>query len=383
MSLRTFILFFVLFLPVSVFASDTFLPFSVDRTLVVASSSPGNVYLAGASVVHTGAVGGDLLSIGGSVLSTGAVKKDALLIGGSLHSQGTVAGDFRALGGSINSEGFIGGDFIVGGLSVAVPGRIAGDVFIIGADIALSGGADGPVTIYGNKVALTGAFKNDVHVVATTRVTLGEDVEINGTLTYTAPEEAVVPESALVGQVVYTSASYLPDVGTSRVLAGVSIALFILIRILGAIILAGLFAGLFPRIAEMMVARIFTERPRSILLTALLGFAMLVATPVLIIVLALTFVGLGLAAILFLLYALLGILSVLYAGILLGGLFARRFRHRAHIRWHDGILGMLALSLIMFVPIGAFVAFLIMMFTAGTLLQTFFTFAFPKEEKKV
>jgi hypothetical protein len=131
-----------------------------------------------------------------------------------------------------------------------------------------------------------------------------------------------------------------------------------------------------------MDERVYTERPRSILLTTLLGFAILVATPVLILILALTFVGIGLSAILFLLYALLGMLSVLYVGIVLGGLFARRFLKRETVRWLDGMLGMFGLSIVMFIPFGAFLAFLLMMFTAGALLQTFFAFAFPKEEKK-
>jgi cytoskeletal protein CcmA (bactofilin family) len=377
----TIFLLSALFLPLTTFAYETIAPFSVGRALVVASSSPGNVYLAGGSIVHTGAVAGDLVGLGGSIVNAGTVKKDMLLFGGSLRSQGAVAGDFRALGGSISSEAVVAGDFIAGGLSVNAPARIEGDVFVVGADVVLSGGAEGSVTVYGNTVLLSGTFA-DVTVMATTRLTLDTATQIQGTLSYTAPEEVVVPEGALVGHLAYTSASYLPDMGTSRVISGVSVVLFILVRILGALILAGLFAGLFPKIGEMIVERVHTERSRSHLLTTLLGFAALVATPVLIIVLALTFVGLGLAALLFLLYALLGMISVLYAGILLGGLFARRFRNRENICWHDGILGMLTLLLIMFVPLGVFLAFLLMMFTSGALLQMLFSFAFPKEEKK-
>ena len=56
---------------------------------------------------------------------------------------------------------------------------------------------------------------------------------------------ASIPASATVaGGVEYTDASYLPDAGTSRVLALVSIGFFLFVRILGALILAGLLAGL-------------------------------------------------------------------------------------------------------------------------------------------
>jgi hypothetical protein len=129
------------------------------------------------------------------------------------------------------------------------------------------------------------------------------------------------------------------------------------------------------------VERAYTERMSSILLTTLLGFGILVASPVLIILLALTFVGIGLALLLLILYALLILLSLLYAGILIGSMFARRFAKREIVLWRDGMLGMLALSLIALLPfVGPFVALFLSLFTAGALLLIFFHFAFPHEE---
>jgi hypothetical protein len=161
----------------------------------------------------------------------------------------------------------------------------------------------------------------------------------------------------------------------------VSVGFFLFVRILGALILAGLLAGLFPRLAETLVERAYVGRPRDILLTTLLGFGILIATPVLIMLLALTFVGIGLAFLLLVLYALLVLLALLYAGILLGGVLARRYLRRETVLWHDGVLGMLAFSLVSLVPlIGLFATFLLTIFSAGALLQLFFHFAFPHDE---
>ena len=116
----------------------------------------------------------------------------------------------------------------------------------------------------------------------------------------------------------------------------------------------------------------------------LLGFGILVATPVLIILLTLTFVGIGLALLLLVLYALLVLLALLYAGIFIGSLFARRFRGRSEVLWRDGMLGTLALSLIAFIPfVGLFIIILLTVFVAGALLQIFFHFAFPHEEQTI
>jgi len=376
------ILLVALCIPTSVFAARAPSTFSAGSSLLVASSSPGNAYAAGASVVLTAPVSGDFLAGGGSVITIAPILGDTLLFGGSVQVRAPISGDLRAAGGNILIEKPVAGDVAAFGYSVIDTDHAGGSVFIIAANVALKDGASGPVIIYGNNIALEGTFADNVTVIASGRVSLAPDTAIHGMLSYQAPEPATIPESAAItGGVEYTSASYLPDPGTSRILALVSVGLFLLVRTLGALILAGLFAGLFPRFAEVIVEQAYESRARSILLTMLLGFAILVAAPILLVLLSLTFVGIGLAFLLSVLYVLLVLLSVIYAGILLGSMFARRFAHRDTILWRDGVLGMLALSFIILVPVvGGFVVFLLTLFTAGTLLQLFFHFAFPHEE---
>ena len=373
----------VLLIPMSVSAANGPASFSAARSLIAASSSPTNAYFAGVSIVNTALVVGDLSAVGGSIVVAAPVQGDELLLAGSIRVRAPIAGDLRAAGGSISIEGPIAGDLVAFGFSVHNSGSTRGSTFIIAADTTLSDGAVGPVAIYGNNVSLEGDFASDVRIIAAGRLSLAASTTIQGTLSYEAPEAATIPASATVrGGITYKSASYLPDAGTSRILSLVSIGFFLFVRILGALILAGLLAGLFPRLAEAVAERAYTERPRNVLLTMLLGFAILVAAPVLVVLLTLTFVGLGLAFLLLVLYALLSLLALLYAGILLGNMFARRFLKRETVRWHDGMLGMLALSLITLVPIaGPFMAFLLTMFAAGALLQIFFHFAFPREEQ--
>lgn len=354
--------------------------FQAAESLLVASSSPGNAYAFGASVVLTAPVLGDLSAAGGSVVVAAPVSGDNLLFGGSVSARAPVSGDLRAVGGSVMVLQPVAGDILGIGWSVRTDARAGGSVFVAAWNAAVEGGATGPVTVYANNVSLKGEFGADVRIFSSGRVMIAPDTRIAGSLSYTAPEPGDIPESVVVeGGITYTSASYLPNPGTSRILALISIGLFLLVRILGALLLAGLLTGLFPRLAEAVVDWAQKDRARDILLTMLLGFGMLVATPVLLIVLTLTFVGIGLALLLFALYGLLLILSVMYAGILLGGLIARRYAKRERILWHDGMLGMLVLSIIAFVPfIGLFAIFLLMTFTAGVLALLFFRTAFPR-----
>jgi hypothetical protein len=371
----------LLIAPASVLAARAPASFSAANALLATSSSPGNSYVAGASVVVTAPVAGDLGAAGGSVVVAAPVQGDDLLFGGSVDSRARIGGDLRVFGGSIKIEESVAGDIVAFGFSVRDSGHSGGSVFIAAADVEVTDGAGGPVTIYGNNISLAGDFASDVRVVASGHLSLAASTTILGALSYEAPEPAAIPTSALIaGGIEYTSASYLPPAGTSRILAFLSVGFFLFARVLGALILAGLLAGLFPRLAEAVALRAYTK-PRSILLTMSLGFAILVAVPVLLVLLSLTFVGLGLALLLLILYALLVVLALLYAGILLGTLFVRRFAHRDTILWHDGALGMLALSLIALLPFaGLFVVFMLTAFTAGALLQLFFAFAFPHEE---
>ncbi|MFA6278576.1 MAG: hypothetical protein WC638_00620 [Candidatus Paceibacterota bacterium] len=355
--------------------------FLAARSLLSASSSPGNAYFIGASVVTTAPVEGDLSAIGGSVITAAPVAGDELLIAGSIRSRAQVSGDFRAIGGSISVEKPIKGDLVALGFSVYDSSRTSGSVFITALNTTLTNGAVGPVTIYGNNVSLAGDFAGDVTVVAGGHLGVMASTTIHGKLSYEAPEKINLPASVtILGGIEYKNISYLPNAGTSRILSFVSVGFFLLVRILGALILAGLLAGLFPKLTQAVVEHAYKKRLRSIFLTILLGFAILVATPILLVVLMLTFVGIGIALLLFIAYALVVFLALIYAGILLGGLFVRRYIHRETTLWHDGVLGMLVLSIISLIPtIGLIVVFLLMFFAAGALLQIFFDFTFSGE----
>ncbi|PIR83073.1 hypothetical protein COU19_02815 [Candidatus Kaiserbacteria bacterium CG10_big_fil_rev_8_21_14_0_10_56_12] len=373
----------VLLLPSTAFAAGA-ASFSAGHELFATSSAPGNAYTAGTSVVITAPTAGDLSVAGGSIVSAGVVGEDALLLGGSVNSRAAVKGDFRAVSGTITIEDTVGGDLVAIGYRVDDAARAGGSVLVIAGNASITNGAMGPVVIYANNVFLSGNFAGNVHVVSGGAVTLAPGTTIHGTFSYQAPEIARGLDAAVIdGGTQYTNASLIPDVGTSRALAVASLGIFLLIRILGALILAGLLAGLFPRFAGVIAEQAVSRSTRSFLLTTLLGLAALIATPIVLMIIALTFVGFGVALLLGILYALLVVLSIMYAGILLGNLCVRRFLHRTTVEWHDGVLGMLVLSLIVLVPvIGWLVAAVLTAFVAGKILSLSFYAAFPHDGRE-
>ena len=368
--------------PSLVLAAPATPSFSADQNLFVASSTSGNRYLAGGTVTITASSASDLSALAGSMVIGAPIAGDALIAAGSIDLRAPVKGDFRALVGHLQIKAPVSGDLVVFGGSVEASVTGAHNVFIIAANTTLSDGADGPVVIYGNNVALDGDFSGDVRVVALGRVSLGENTHIRGAFTYEAPEEAIISPSAVIdGGAKYTGASYLPSTKEARTLAFVSVGVFLIVKILGALILAGLLAGLFPRFSQAIAKRAFAAPTRSVFLTILLGFALLVATPALLLMLAVTFVGIGLALLIAVAYSLLIGVSLVYAGILVGVAIAQRFEHRETVLWRDGVLGMFLLSLLSLVPyLGAGFILVLTTFSMGACALLFFHAAFPHTE---
>lgn len=371
------ILAFALILPLSTFASTV----RTERSLVVSEQIPDNAYLLGTDVNVTVPLPADAAAAGGTVTLAAPIAGDAMLAGGTVDVKGTVAGDARIIGGRVVVEDRIGGDLVVAGQSVLVMGS-ASSTRIVGGSVRLTGGSNGQVDIYGANVYLSGTFDGEVNVVASDSVTLGEGTVIRGALKYNAPQEAAIPASATVeGGVAYTgSFAYLPTNEEARTFALAGASILFVVQIVAALIAVGLLAGLFPAFTRALIDKALVRSPRRFVLRALLGFALLIATPVFILLLALSFVGLGVAFVLGLLYLLLLVLGYLAAGILAGALLSRLVLKKPYVSWRGAVLGMLALHLIGLLPtIGFLVTFFLSLVAMGALLLIFYRFAFARE----
>lgn len=372
-------LLFLIAVPSSALAATPY--FDTGGSVLVATSTTGNVYAAGGTVTVTTAVSGDLVAVGGAHIVDAAIKGDLLLLGGSVKVAGLVGGDARLFGGKVTLTDPIEGDLVVFAGALDDLSGSARSTLIGGGEVNLNRGAEGPVTVYGNTVTLSGVFAGDVTVYTIGTLKLAPGTVIKGALNYQAPQEADIPESAVIeGGVRYTGASYLPTTEEARAIALASFGVFLFVKVLGALILAGLLAGLFPSCATSVVSRATRVTPRLLFLTLLLGFGITVAAPVLLTLLAITFVGIGLAFILGLMYLLLLALSFVYVAITLGALIGQYvFRHPA-LYLTDAVLGMLALFVVWSIPtLGSLILLLALMYMVGVISHLLYRFAFPRE----
>jgi hypothetical protein len=350
------------------------------RTVVVSEAPAGNGYVAGADVTVAAPVSGDLTAVGGSVVVSAPVSGDALLAGGSVEVRKPVSGDVRAAGGRIMIEDSVAGDLVAAGGTVDVKSAPT-FAWVAGADVSMEGGARGPVTVYGSTVTLSGIFTGDVTVTASDRLTIASGTEIHGTLRYDAPQQADINANAKVEHITYTGKSYLPTTEEAQTFAIAGATLFFFIRILAAVIAAGVFAGLFPRFSQAVADRALSRPVSSFILTALLGFGALVATPVLILLLLVSFAGAGIAFIILAAYVLLLLVSYIYAAVIAGAAMSRQLVKRTAFYWRDAVFGMLALSVIGLVPVvGGIVSLVLFAAATGTVISLAYRFAYPRDE---
>lgn len=353
---------------------------AADDSVNVSVSPTDNAYLAGTEVRVNAALPADLLVAAGTLLLTAPVAGDALVAAGTVDLAAPVAGDVRAAGGRVVIEGDVGGDVAVLGGVVSITGR-GKEVRAAGGTVEITKGAAGPVTVYGGSVYLSGEFAGDVSVVASDHITLGEGTVIAGVFEYNAPQEASIPGSAVItGGIRYTgSAAFLPTAEEAKTFALAGVGVFLVVRLVALMLAAGLLAGLFPVFSRRLAEETLTHSWKRFVLLMLLGFALMVATPVLIILLLATFVGIGIALLVGAAYLLALLMAYLFAALLAGALVMRFFAKRLSVSWKSAILGTLILYLLGFIPgVGFFFGFILAAASLGALGLLFFRFAFGR-----
>ena len=131
------------------FATDN-TPFSGehDATVLLAGRNPvssadvrGILFSVGSSVSVDG--GSEYAVIGGNnVALNGTCGRDAFVVGATLGVTGSVERDLIALGNRLNLSGSVGRDLYFGGKSVLISGKIGGDVLLKADEIQIASDAE-------------------------------------------------------------------------------------------------------------------------------------------------------------------------------------------------------------------------------------------------
>lgn len=287
--------------------------------------------MAGTIIIH-GTVTGNVNGLAGDIVisETGTVQGDVSVAAGSLQIAGTVGGSVSAGTGNVvvTPTGTVGGDFSVGAGNVVIDGSIGGDATVGGDTITL-----------GESASIAGGLRYDGTLRGDTSVVQGP----------------VTLDTNLGG-------GFNADRWTTGVLRfpgwADTVYGFVANLVLGAVLLL-----LFPNFSRRVADRVASTPARS----GALGFVGLIGVPIVLVMIAITIIGiplaiLGLFAYLFSLWV-----GVVYGEFAVGHWLMARSSEDVN-RWYALVLGLALFAVLGFIPfIGGLFTFFALIVGLGAL----------------
>lgn len=330
-----------------------------------------DLYLAGGTIDVLADVDGDVIAAGGQINIDQTVSGDILVAGGNVAIRARIGDDVRAMGGNITVSGAVGDEAIIAGGNVLISptATVGGRALLGGGTVRVEGKVGKGIKAAANRVVIDGDVTGDVELFAET-VEIGPRAMIRGNLIYRSRENAQIASAAKITGAVTRERFDMEDRmhERSRVFRPIAtLALYITLMVTGIVLYL-----LFP-IATVGAARTVNTSPwRSLGL----GFAVLAATPLVVLLLFISFVGIWLGLLALALYLALWLLGFL-TGVLTVGEWGLRFIGRAQTAtkgWRvlSVVAALLVLWVVRLVPVlGGIAVFALLIFGLGALTLYF------------
>lgn len=359
-------LFGVLLAPMAVHASNNA---RGGEVVEVAQTETINTtaYLAGTNITVAGRIQGDLYCAGQSIIISGIVEGDVFCAGQTVSISGNVMGSVHAAGMTITLSGPVGRSLSAFAQNVSLmdSSSVNSDATIFASSIQLGGKIGRDITMGGQSINVSGTIGRNV-TAEVGQLTLASGSRIGGNLDYTSNALATVNSGAKVAG---TTQRHEPPLNEKQAAAmqptNLWIATFwgVFYWFCSILVLGLVLAGLAPR-SFQTTGTIMIKQGGWALLA---GLAALIMTPVVAVMLMITFVGVPLAVVMMLLWVVGLFVSFAYSGYSLGAWLVERTMWKP--RWPRALallIGLVMLSVLMLIPvIGGIFGFLTLIWGLG------------------
>ena len=338
----------------------------------------GDVSIAGANVRLTGRVGGSVSVASADFFTSADIGGDLDMAAANVTVAGPVHGDVSGFAANITLDAPVGGDFDAAGANITLLSLVAGEMNARGALITVGreAGVSGEVDLAGREIIIDGALgrggrlsARDVRVngtvsgpleIAGRDVSFGASVQIDGPVTVRAPNRPSVAEGAVMGELTYIEAPFVEDRrGRSDVSLNFMPSPWAIGGVLGAsAFMLGFLASVVAPKGVAAVALAFRRRPW---VSGFLGLVVLAMSPVLIatlmVLLAITIIGIPLAVLLVLAAPILFFLAFAFGGVVIGDAVMNRSGGRAGLglRIASLFLAIIAIIALSAIPVLGFI----------------------------
>jgi hypothetical protein len=308
-----------------------------------------NFYTVGNIVSIDGDVSNDLYTAGNVITIEGDVENNFAGAGRTVIIKGDVGNNAHIMGETVIIKGTVTEDLFIAGASVLIEksAMIAGDLVIGAGKVDIEGSVLGDVYIGGNEVTLNGRIIGKTKLAVDT-LKIGKNAEIVDDIKYTSSKKAQIHEDARVlagldfDKKALNASSKAPDTA--------GLLLFLLLLKIAACIVTGLVLVYF---FNKKIKAVVTGGLKNVWGNIGVGFAVCLLTPVVMIILAVTVVGIQLAGLLLVLYIMLLALSSVIASIALGSFLIKVLKKKEtfEVSWQEVVLGVMILKIVWFVPV--------------------------------
>ncbi len=332
------------------------------------------VFLVFATVALPGVVAGQQ-GVGGSfIVEEGETVDEVAAVGGAVIVHGTVTGDVSGAAGNVLITGTVEGDVNVATGNLRIAGDVHGDVAAGAGHVQFDEGSTvgGNVDVGAGQVRFDGDVGGDVRVGAET-IQLGETAAIAGSLTYDG--ELVGNQDAVAGEI--TRDRTITPVAITETEPFLS-PLFSLSAFLANLVLGAVLLVLVPRFSTAVAERVASEP----VTTGVVGFGVLIGGPLVLLLFAITIIGIPIALAGAMVFLVLVWIGIVYGRFALGmWLLSPTVRERfggtvedpervggLDRRWVALVLGLLLGALFTVIPIlGGLINFVLFLLGLGGL----------------
>jgi len=298
---------------------------------------------------------------GSIVVGPDETVSDIDAVAGTIHVQGTVTGDISGFAGTVIIDGIVEGDVDIAAGNVEVRGTISGDLSAASGNIYLYEGSTigGELTATAGSVVLNGQVGGTAQVVGET-IELGESASLEQSLVYNGNLGGNT--EAVAGDITRDTTLGIGEFSDIQPFVSwfFAVSIFVLNLLFGVFLL-----GLFPRFSDTVLGTIRGQPAR----TALIGLVGVVGIPTVLLVTALTVIGLPITLVGTVAFFLIAWAGLMYGRIALG-MWILSLVDITN-RWLGLLLGLLLGTILWEIPyVGGPSNFVLLLLGTGALLAT-------------
>jgi cytoskeletal protein CcmA (bactofilin family) len=328
-----------------------------------------DLFIAGGDISVRAHIIGDLFCVGATVSAgdSAIIENSFMAAGRRVDVNGTIYNSVRAFGQDINVRGHIERNLIAIGGTLIIDnlGWIEKDLTIYGGEAIIRGRIDGGINGAVGEAVISGQIDGDV-VLEADEITVLPSAIISGKLKYESDKEAKVEEGAQIFEGVERITPDEPTEGGYSFGSFLWDAWWYLASVVVGVVLLILFRSFVLDTKRTML--------ESSLPSLGIGFLFLVCLPVAAIVLAITLLGVPLAALTVLCWIILLYVAKIFVGLAVGEWLLTRLRGGRTPRSFPSLLvGLLLLTFVTLIP---YIGFLIKVMIVSLGFGAFFITAY-------